>query len=379
MLGQNDLEQLAKRPPQADHLLTVYLDVDQSNAVNLNRGFERSLRNALKACKDKIEDPKRIGKFEADCEPIEEWLRTYEIGETGLFILSGSSEDVFDVHRLDFPVKTEAHFGPLPYIRPLVEALDEYERYAVVRCSREEAEVFLVELGRGKSRAETEASADVHKFDASGQDKMWSQMHFQRKQEMHMTQHMKALAAELETIAKKTPFDRLLLAGPGETVTQLKSVLSSTFEGMSIDTMALPANADEASIEAATHEYAQSWERNEERGLVEQVITEAAKGQRAVTALDDTFNACLDGRVRRLLYAEGFQVPDAEREALRKRIETYGGEAGSSAANGCVGDDPVEWMIRAVLRTGGEVEQVRGEVAAEFQENASGIGALLRY
>lgn len=379
MISQTQLHELAKRAPSRDYLLTLYVNVDQSDATNLNRGFEIRIKNAVRACRDTVADEKRHLKFDQDVEVIQQFFVDYEIGERGLFILSDSSRDLFEVHRLDVPVETFAHFGAAPYIRPLVEALDEFERYAVVHCSRETARVFLVELGRGVGSVTTEADRDVHKFDASGRDQMWSQMHFQRKQDLHMQQHMKELAQELEGLADTQPFKRLLLTGPEETVSELRSVLPHELQKLRIGVMPLSPHATEDEIRNTTREWAETCEREEEEELIERVLTAAGKDQGGVTALDDTFNAAVQGRVSRLVYAESLEISDQDRDDLKGRIDLLGaGELPAITGNGCC-NDPLEWMIQAVLRQGGDVEQLRGDAAEEFQNRAGGIGALLRY
>src|SRR6185369_9026641 len=48
MLTLNDIQMLASRPERSeDTVLTLYLDVDQSNQANLNRGFERQFKDLL--------------------------------------------------------------------------------------------------------------------------------------------------------------------------------------------------------------------------------------------------------------------------------------------------------------------------------------------
>jgi peptide subunit release factor 1 (eRF1) len=136
----------------------------------------------------------------------------------------------------------------------------------------------------------------------------------------------------------------------------------------------------DASVErllAAAQPIVEKYERESERRLVDEVVTDAAKGRKAVTGLSRTLKAVNEGRVWRLLYSEelhspGFECPKcAALFSMERESCLYCGSAVRSVP------DVVERAIQHALRKGATIEVVRSE-ASESLINAGGIGAFLR-
>jgi hypothetical protein len=137
--------------------------------------------------------------------------------------------------------------------------------------------------------------------------------------------------------------------------------------------------ADQHTVLAATRRVSEEAERKGEIRLVEDLICDAARAeQRAVTGLDATLRALRQGRIWRLVYADGF-APSGSRcincaTLFEERLESC---AYCDAAAGPV-DDLVEQAAQRLVVSGGQVEQVRGAIAERLRE-AGGIGAFLKF
>ena len=121
-----------------------------------------------------------------------------------------------------------------------------------------------------------------------------------------------------------------------------------------------------------------AWRRREDAFLVERMITAAAKGEKAVTGVVPTVEACLQGRVRQALYGDDEYGNEDERRQCVEHI--------ASAAEAAGKPPPVEdnaeildWVVARVLGAGGSIRRVRdpGSVC-HLGEAAGGIGAFLR-
>ena len=62
---------------------------------------------------------------------------------------------------LPVSLPTEARYRPDPYLRPLLETLDEHERHGVVLLDRQQARLFSVFLGEIEEHREAFAALDV--------------------------------------------------------------------------------------------------------------------------------------------------------------------------------------------------------------------------
>jgi peptide subunit release factor 1 (eRF1) len=360
--------------------LTAYVHIDQSDAATLNRAFETELSNALKEERNGIASEPEKARFDEAAEPLWRFLETYDPSGKGLFLFSDPHAPEFVHHVLEVPTRTTVRWAPMPCVRPLAEAYDEFQRIGVALTDRAHARLFIVTLGEIVERAEEEADEDVHQFDASGKDQMWSQMHFQRKQDMHAKHHLKAVAERMTRMAERGEVDRIVLGGPEPTPSELHDLLPDELRSHVIGQISVALDAPEARILEETNAVAQSRERSDEDALVEDLITVARKDGRAVVTPRETVAACLQGRVHRLVYAEGVDLheetcPDCSGPIDEAR--RVSGDEGPFAV--LPADDLVEWMVEAVLRQGGEIEQVRETAAERLQTEAAGVGAQLRF
>ncbi len=96
-------------------ILSVYLDIDQSNAANLNCMFEVSLFNVLREVEETL-DNHDLGDFKKDAIRIRQFIEGYRPQAKGLVIFCDSSEDFIWAYELHVPVKTEARWSSKPYL-----------------------------------------------------------------------------------------------------------------------------------------------------------------------------------------------------------------------------------------------------------------------
>lgn len=356
--------------------LSVYLDVDQSVAANLNRMFEMALFNVLREVEERL-DSRQQSDFQADALRVQDFVEGYKPQAKGLIIFCDTSADFFWTREIHVPVKTEARWSEKPYLRPLLEILDEHERYGVILTDRSQARLFSIFLGEIEEYHETLAAADVTRFKSSGRDHIRSQTRHQRQADARALWHLKQVAEIMQGVAERLAFDRLVLAGPVEATTEVYRQLSKALRAKVIGTMALAMEANERQVLTETLKLMKTAERMGEIEIIEHLIEASGKQGEATIGLEQTLAAVQAGRVRQLVYAEGCAASGSSCSncsSLMPNDELICGYCGAVLH---VVNDLLARAASRVAAMGGEVEQVRGDAATRLQK-VGGIGAFLR-
>jgi peptide subunit release factor 1 (eRF1) len=354
----------------------VYLDTDQSDAANLNRKFEVALFNVLREVEETL-DNRQQTDFQVDSIRIQDFVEGYRPQAKGLVIFSDSSEDFFWVNEVHVPVKTEVRWSEMPYLRPLIEMIDEHERYGVILTDRSQTRLFSIFLGAIEEYREALAEADVTRSKSSGRDHIRSQTGQERRADTRALYHLKRVAKIMEGVADRLEFDRLVLAGPVEATNEVYHQLSKALRAKVIGTVALAIDANERHVLAETLKLMKGAERTGEIEIVEHLIEAAEKQEQATIGLDQTLAAVQSGRVRRLVYAEGWATSGSRCSNCSSLIGNGEQICGYCGAALHEVNDLLARAARRVVAMGGDVEQVRGDAATRLQ-GAGGIGAFLR-
>lgn len=380
MISRQDLRELLSLPADKESpILSLYLDVDQQRAINLNRGFESVLKGMIRQLEQGLGNNSRLKEFLGDARLAGNFVSDYQPSGKSLVLFCDASKD-FNWHRsLNVSLDSSVHWTPRPYVRPVIEARDEFERCGVILTDRGRARLLTVYLGSIEEDHEAFAEAEIKRVDASGMDQMFSQKNFQRKADEHARWHLKRVAEMADRLLEARRFSRLILAGTHEATAELRNMLSGRLKKRLVGSLTLPIDAQTSHILKETIVLEASVEREEEESLVRRLLTAAAKERQAVVGLSKVISALNLGRVRRLVYSDGLHVSGFE-------CRECGGlfEGSSEKCRNCQGiqlesQDLLNAAIGRVLREGGDVEQLKSAAAASFLEKAGGIGAHLRF
>ena len=369
---------MAREVRPGSPVLSVYLDTDQSREINIERGFETVLKDMLREIKQRLDKDEKM-KFQADAERVQRFVKEeYHDVKRGLVIFCDDSEDFFQHIELNVTVRSVARWDETPYVRPLVELLDEYERYCVALADRERARLFTIYLGEIEEHRETEASADVRHIKSSGLDHLRSQMNIERKADEHAHWHFKHVAEWLSSLARDYEFDRLILAGTDEATSQISALLPTRLQPRVVRRINMPLDVSDAYVLEETLKVEQEVEREREQELVRELLEAAGKHDRAVVKLGATLRAIDEWRVMHLVYADGFTPPGGQcvncraLYAEKKDACDYCGRAVREVG------DLIDRADARVLEMSGKVEEVFGDAATRLR-GEGGIGALLRW
>jgi peptide subunit release factor 1 (eRF1) len=372
VISRGDVERLSERASTpGSPVLSVYLDVDQSRAVNLNREYLSALKARLRAVEQQLIESDREA-FRADAARVERHVAQYRPHAKTLVLFADDSADLFWSGELRVALPTEVRWEPTPHVRPLLEVLDEHERYGVVLLDKERARLFTVFLGEIEEEREILAAGEVRHKKSSGTDHLRSAMQFQRQDETHVHWYLREVVELIEDVTRERAFDRLVLAGPVEVTSELARMLPHPLGEHVAGTLRLPVHATADEVLRHTLEIAERAERETEKTRVAQLFERGAVG------LEKTLLALQEGRLWMLLYADGFATSGAECPRCSML------SASRTAANCSYCGErllPLDDLIGRMLErasSGFRVEKVHGE-AAERLRAAGGIGAILRF
>jgi hypothetical protein len=372
-----DLGELKESRTGAGRVLSVYLDVDQSKAANLNRRFVGAFESRIQLIGRRFEEEYEQSDFTRCVDDIRKLLSTYEPHGRSLVIFARSTGPMW-FREVNVDVGTNIHWGAMPYLHPLIEALDEFEPYIVALTDRAHARIFTVHLGTIEKQAEIYAMGTVRHVKASGTDHLYSQSHIQRRADENILAHLKRVVEVIEHVGIVSPTARIVLTGNAEAVSELFRLMPKMLRGRVAGSAVLPGNARESEILESTLALARRAERVQELEKIDRLLTSSAKGDKAVVTIPLTLQALNEDRVRELVYAEGFSATGGICDTCHVMFPSDDMNCEICGMPVKSADDLIENSIAAALAAGAAVEQVRGP-AAEKLRNAGGIGAFLRF
>ncbi len=370
MIGSQQLHTLLTFSAEQDGVLSVYLNLEPSR--HIRRSYRVVFADLAKQLREHLDEAGR-DRLEREVERIEQHLEAEPPRGKSLVAFSCTPRGFWQVYHLPVPVADGLYFGPTPYLRPLLDVLDEHERYAVALVDKEKARLFTVYLG------EIEEERDLADFVPGKHDQGgWSQANYQRHHEAHVHWHLKRVAEALAALHRRQPFDRLVLAGPEEATSELRRLLPRTLVARLVGVFRAEIFASEAEILRQTQEIERQVERAAEEQLVVDLLEQAAPWGRATCGVAPTLDAIWQGRVHKLIVADGAQLPGSECPWCGW-LEP-GGSARCPLCDTVMEpvSDVIERAIERTLAEGGTVETVHGPAAARLGQAAGGLAALLR-
>ncbi len=378
-ISQSELESLiARAAPDGTSVLSVYLNVEQSRSTNLNRGYLRTLKEQLRACEQHIAEEKSRKAFSACSERVIAHVSNSDAHARALVLFCDEKSGLFWNRALNIPLESAVRWEEKPYVRPLVEAVDEYERYGVALVDREKGRLFTVYLGEIEEHRDVLAPDKRKYHKATSKDSTLSQPNLQRREDEHALWHLKEVVGAMEEMTARNGFDRLLLAGSREITTELHALLSKKLQSIVDRSLPLPIDANSQTVLKETMRVEEEVERAAEAETVERLITAAAKDSQAVLDLQPTLDAMRLGRILQVVYVQDLSV----RGAQCRKCATLFAET-PAACTYCEGElrpvqDLVGRLADLVFHSGGHAENVRGPAADRLREKGR-IGAFLRF
>jgi peptide chain release factor subunit 1 len=368
MLTDLELQELIAYRPDYP-VLSVYLNVDPS--AGSSDAYKLRLRQLLKDIEEIASDDKEV---------VERFIEhEYDWSGRSLAIFSCVQDNFFRSYSLSLPVRGRARCLNRPYVKPLVDFLDNYGNLGVALVDKQSARLFHFHLGELQEQKGTKGEVVRHTKRGGG-----SQALGRRGGTSGQTRYAEEVAERnLKEAARFTArffaekrIRRVLVGGTEANVARFIHQLPKTWQSLIMGSFPMEMTAGHAQVLQKAMEVSHATEQEKVAQLIDAAITAAAKGREGVIRLDDTLSAVHAGNVQTLMISEGFRAPGFRCQSC--------GYLTSQEIEKCVFcgssiekiDDAVELALRKVLSDGGEVEVIRGN---RKLEQAGRICALLRY
>ena len=369
MFSKQELKELATYHSETP-VVSVYLDVD-STQITVDQ-YRLTLRGMLKGVPGADPD---------DLKAIERFVELeYDRSGNGLAMFRAG--DFWRVYPLVFSVGNSVHVGSQPYIMPLADYADAYDRYGVVLVDREGARLFMFNqgslqeatgmlgeeiknlIGNASGRG-GRSGAGFGKGLSSGLDQKIDQI---------TTRHLREVVGLAQHFYKAGHCERLILGGTDENRARFMSLLPKNLQGQVIGDVSIDMYASETEVLERTMPIIQASVAQRKQALVQNVIS-AAHQDAGSLGLADTLIAVQERRVQTLVIQEGFHKPGhvcthCDYLSLQESQEC-------SICGGPVEklDDIVDHLVHRAIELDVEVAFVQDDEL----ENAGSIGSLWRF
>jgi hypothetical protein len=359
------------------NILSVYLDVDQGKASNLNKHYEIALTSSLKTIAESLAHNVERMEFDAAAAHVRNYAASLKPSCKAIVLFADASGILF-THEFQVEIPTAIYWGK-PCVIPYVEALDEFERHIIVVTDKWRARILSVYLGHLETSTEIQDIPHTTHIHATGMDHLEAQARDQRHADENAKKHVKHLIRALESVLLSYPSKRVLLAGNVEALGELFRLLPEALRSKIAGTLHLAMSDSFEKVVAAAAEASLRAERDSEVHSVARLIELAGGKQKAITGTVETMDAVREKKVSCLYYAEGFKAAGKVCVACG----AFYPEQSTAPCSSCGSHleerkDILDLVLIATINSGAQIEQVRGP-AAQTLNKVGGIGAMLRY
>lgn len=373
MLNNEELKIIISTEGKGGYFVSFYLNVDP--LFNKKGDYMVHFKNMMKNTAETLD--KAVYKVvKDDLEKIDNYIvANKRMFKRGLAIFSSTENSFWKEYNLGVPVKNELIVDKTPYTQPLLNILDNYQKYAVLLVDKESARIFVVHLG------DIVEYEEVHTPDIPGRHKKggWyalSQSRYERHIDFHLNIHLKSVIEKLDSFLSGEYIGRLIIGGPDDAVSMVKGMLHKTILNKVIGTVRMNMLARSDEVLNKIEPIASEFEKKKEDEDVEILITKAMKNENAVLGLDNVLNALQEQRVMKL-----FLIRDCKMSGYSCVSCGFLTTQKVVTCPYCKGEmEDVDYMIdlagEKAIRQGALIE-----VVSENKKllDATGIGAFLRF
>ncbi|MCX7822017.1 MAG: hypothetical protein N2260_01075 [Syntrophobacterales bacterium] len=383
---QEILKKLKERSPkEGSPVLSVYLNIDPSFPSNAKGGYKTILDQMLTRIEKEISgDGNLKNHFREDSQWITKKVETLIPSGKTLVAFCDISEGFTYEEEIPLRLPNLVIYEEVPYIRPIIEAMDEYERYVICLVDSEKARLFLFAFGQLEEIQDTVSLAPVKYRKTVGTDHMRSQTIFKRRAETWTSWFLKDTSSRIYDLMEESKAQYLILMGPSEVTSELFRLLPKTLQEKVVARLRMSTKSRGEDVLETILPVVEERERANELRIVTDLITTANKlgggFDKAVIGINPTIDVVNQGRAYLLVYPAGTQI----RGYFCPKCEVLLDH--SPKENKCpycseildATDDLIWLASEKVLALGGKIEEVKSEDASRQLLSQGIIGAFLR-
>ncbi len=366
MLADSELRELLQFI-SPDPVLSVYLNTDPTQGNS--DAYRLRLRNLLKGV-----------SLPEDVETIERYFqREYDWAGKGVALFSCKPQGFFRSYPLAVPVPDLVHVSDRPSVRVLADLLDSFGGYGVVIIDKQGARVFSFHLGELREQ-EGMLGDPVKRTKHGGASAVpggrGGVAGQARHQEEVVDRNMKEAVEFAVDFFEANHVRRILICGTDDNVAQYRTFLPKAWQSLVVGTFPIAMGVGHVDVLEKAMQVGLAAELKREEQVIDQLITQSAKGSGAVIGLEDTLTAVNEGRVSTLVALQGYGQP-----AYRCNQCRYLFEEEHQPCPNCGGEvraipDAIDVAVGRTMRQGGDVEVVHANPQLELSGK---VGAFLRY
>jgi peptide subunit release factor 1 (eRF1) len=384
MLNQENIrriqEQIAAHPTP---MLSLYVDINPANPGNVGKAYLTRAREAARS----LGVPEKV---------LERALSAMERLPEGRLRAVFAGEDWVEAYdlqtELPLPDGVEARWGA-PYLTPLMYALDEYERYAVVLVDREKWRLFELHMGRVEELEGAFRAVAANEWRDLGEDATVAgglnagpgtfghagrasggsgKDHFNERMGEWTERFYREMAQRLAEIMKARGTGRLILMGPDPDTKNFAAHLPNGLPEPYILPSMPHSRVGPGEVLKALEQQLPLLERAREEKLLDTIR------ERGIWGLEEVLEALQEGRVYLLVVPWGLEV---------KVFRCASGGVGltrEAAEAFCPGEKLEEVSLKEALPALAQAYNVRleivhGEIESRLHEEFGGLAGLVRW
>jgi len=367
------LSELAKIERAPGPVVSVYLDTRWADEHHRDRA-RIFLKNELRRARDAegaMGAPADLDWVEAEAGSL---LEERSIPDTpGVALFACAALGLREVLRARVPFREAFVVGDAPYLRPLIVVAEETPATVVAFVDGTSARLIAVDAdGAGE---EVLLESDVPGHHRRGGWALLAQSRYQRHILEHRGRHFEAVAQALVELTDAHASTRIVLAGGARTIAAFRKHVPAGLAGRIVGGVPAARYEGASAIVPRAAELLHRRGEEQETADGDAILSEAAKGGRAVAGLEPTLEAVGRGAAHRCYILAAFREPGgacAHCDGLQP-----------GAAERCrVCGQPIrpvdlgEAIVNRVIAAGGTVETVARH---EGLERVGGVAAALRY
>lgn len=294
-------------------------------------------------------------------------------------VFSAEGQGFFKAYPLQVPVENQARVGSLPFILPLVELYNAHSGNGVALVNQQGSRFLFFQMGELREEQEFQGE-DVQRQKHGGGSQTTGTWRGDEgagdSSDQAVVRNLRAAGESADRFFTKFEVRRVFLGGTDQNIASFKQYLPKRWQSLILDEFQIDFEASPSAVRDRLQVILTREERLHKRSLVEQVITESAKGRHGLLRIDDILGAVREGRVLTLLVDRNFRGDGYCCEGCGyltvQDLETC---PFCGAGFGEI-QDLGSMMVSGVLSSGGSVRVLEGEHDLKERGN---IGALLRY
>ncbi len=303
MLNMTDLKDLAAFNEKGGYCVSLYLNVDPT--LNKKGDYIVHLKNMIKQTAESL-DKAIHKKIKDDLDKIEHYVLTNKrMFKKGLAIFSSKENTLWKTYNMGIPIKNELIVDKGVYTKPLMDILNNYQRYGVILVGKDSARIFIIHLGEIVEYGEVH-TADIPRKHKKGGWFGLSQNHYERHINVHVGIHLKDVVDKLDSFLSGEYIGRLILGGSEEAVSMFKGMLRKTTLDKIIGSVKIEMFSKSDEVLNKVEPIVSAFERKQEHETVRELIAKAMKNEAAVLGLENVLNAIQEQKVMKLVFISSY-------------------------------------------------------------------------